>query len=47
MAETKKDKNVKNIIRSPWHLWNSPETTSTSSHKGASKKKIWFIFKNV
>jgi hypothetical protein len=35
----KRHKNGKNIIRSPWHLWNSPETTGTSSNKGASKNK--------
>ena len=34
------------ICWSPWHLWNSSETTGTSSNKGASKKK-WLIFKNV
>lgn len=34
----RRDKNSKNIIRSPWHLWNSPETTGTSSNKGVSKK---------
>jgi hypothetical protein len=31
------------IIRSPWHLCNSSETTGTSSNKGTTKKNMAYF----